>query len=148
MNDDIKTGKKIKPGLIILVIVVIVAAYFIYNAVGPGGAGEEATETAAAEEVSVEKFFSVNVARFADVGDGFYEVVGTVKNISMKTFNYVRVQVEFLDENGNVVGETTAFAAGQDEHPPEGMKSFTITTEGAPEWKDARGKVIEAAEVR
>lgn len=136
----------------ILLLVLLLLAYVAYRVMSPVPPPEESAvkppSGQAVTKVPIEDHFFVNIVRFGSIGEGYTEVIGTVKNISSRTFNYVKVKVEFLDEAGGVVAEETAYAAGQEEVGPDQLKSFKVSAEVKSEYKTVRGIVIEASPLR
>ncbi len=136
----------------ITLLVLLVLAYIAYRVMSPVPPPDESLVKPPSEQatpkVPIADHFYVNIVKFGSVGEGYSEVIGTVKNISSQTYNYVKVKVQFLDESGEVVGEDTTFAAGQDEFGPDQVKSFKVTMEVQSEYKNVRGVVVEASLVR
>jgi hypothetical protein len=152
MNDTKETRRRPKIWRSILLLVLLLLAYVAYRVMSPVPPPDESKikppAGQAAPKIPIAEHFYVNIAKFGLVGQDYSEVIGTVKNISSGTFNYVKVKVEFLDEDGGVVAEETTYAAGQDEFGPDQLKSFKVTVEVKSEYKTVRGVVVEASPVR
>ncbi len=152
MNEIPETRRRPKIWRSILLLVMLLLAYVAYRVMSPVPPPDESAVKPPAEQaaakIPIEDLFYVNIAKHGSVGGGYSEAIGTVKNISSRTFNYVKVKVEFLGEGGEVLGEATTYAAGQDEFGPDQLKSFKVTVEVKPEYKTVRGTVIEASTVR
>ncbi len=152
MNDNLETRRRPKIWRSILLLVLLLLAYVAYRVMSPVPPPEESAvkppSEQAAAKVPLEDHFFVNIVKSGSVGEDYAEVIGTVKNISSRTFNYVKVRVRFLDENDAVVAEETTYAAGQEDFVPDQLKSFKVTVEVKSEYTTVRATVIEASPIR
>ncbi len=68
---------------------------------------------------------------------------GYVKNNSEGTYSFIKVQAEYLDSLGNIVGTDFTYTVGSEGLTPNGRKSFSLITRNNESIKRCSYKIID-----
>jgi len=148
MNEVKKPRKGLKLGPLLLLFVIIIAIWGIYDYQKNSLSGNYSPPTPTIpSKPSPSSLFQVKINKFSVGEYNYYEVVGEVKNISSRPYKFVEVKAHFLDTNGNIVGDETAYACGTDYILPGATKSFKFMGENQPNYKRVSVEVIDFSEI-
>jgi hypothetical protein len=155
-EDALTKQRKLKGGPIILIVLVLVLGYYlIKNSIGGVKLSDyvspsETSATAPAftpPPASPSSHFTTKVNKFSDE-DGYFEVIGEIKNIDTVPYQFVSLKAEFLNKAGTVVGEETTFACSTDYILPNGTKSFKFMGSTQSDYHSVRVSVRDCSEVK
>lgn len=68
---------------------------------------------------------------------------GKVRNNGSRAYDYIKVKVEWLDKNGDVIDTDWTYAVGGEDLGPNEAKSFKIMTESDNRMERGRYYIIE-----
>jgi hypothetical protein len=148
-----KSSTRVLFGVAVFIIIAVAVVGYIYHSVFSGSSPSSLNSDSVRNPIppgpiSIASNFDVKVNKFSTDEYGYYQVVGEIKNISQKTFQFVDLQAEYLDANTRVVGTETTFACGTDFILPGKTKPFKFMGTNQPDYKSVRVGVTEAREVR
>ncbi|MEI2464986.1 FxLYD domain-containing protein [Niallia taxi] len=134
----VKNLKVVIPTVIITALIVALASYlFLKENKSPESetVNSEVDTQSNVEEVSNDEKNMVNnkVIEITDhkvsMDGNFITIKGSVKNNSSSPVTFVKLKVNYMDENNKVVNTEEAYVNSSDELLPDEQKSFNIMTE-------------------
>lgn len=128
--------------LLLLTFIVPTILWFGVLAYNVSTGFEEAQQQKDQEQLEKQQDIKLQEVRIRNSG-GYMYCEGKVRNNGSRAYDYIKVKVEWLDKNGDVIDTDWTYAVGGEDLGPNEAKSFKIMTESDNRMERGRYYIIE-----